>query len=295
MSTTPSVPAPTKASSLRRWVTWFVLASIFAVACWFLSQWQLARLAEVKAVIARVEANYSAEPVELSSLAKVAGDFDQKNEFRPVMVTGHYLLSDLALVRNRPLNGAPGFEMFVPLQTESGQVYLIDRGWLPTGENQDLPDSIVRPTSSLVTVIGRIKKSAPDSQKNYDRGAIWQLGAPSAAEALRVLDLPKSTTESGFYLLLQSETDSSGTAIQIDASLKPIPKPEIDEGNHLSYAMQWLLFAIMAFFAIFWAIRQERIHRKMLEDPSFIVKKRKAVGAADAAIEDALVDAANRQ
>ena len=38
---------------------------------------------------------------------------------------------------------------------------------------------------------------------------------------------------------------------------KALPKPQLDEGNHLSYALQWILFAIMAAAALVWAIRKE--------------------------------------
>jgi hypothetical protein len=35
----------------------------------------------------------------------------------------------------------------------------------------------------------------------------------------------------------------------------------MDEGNHLSYALQWLLFGAMAFIAFGWALRQELLYR----------------------------------
>ena len=70
---------------------------------------------------------------------------------------------------------------------------------------------------------------------------------------------------------------------------KVLPKPDLNEGNHLSYALQWILFALMAFGALFWAIRQEALVRRMRLDPNFVPKVRKKVGDADKAAEDSIL------
>jgi cytochrome oxidase assembly protein ShyY1 len=67
---------------------------------------------------------------------------------------------------------------------------------------------------------------------------------------------------------------------------KVLSKPELTEGNHLSYALQWILFALMAFAALWWAIKQEVEARKIAADPSYRPKVRKRVGDADKAAED---------
>ena len=280
-------------SSIRRWTVWFLLATVFAVACWFLSQWQLARLNEVKGVISRINQNYDAQPAELAQLLTSSAKFDAQNEYRPVEVSGGYQWMNTALVRNRPLNGQPGFEVFAPFELTNGKIVFVDRGWLATGTNQDLPDRIVLPPKVQVSLIGRIKQSAADSGRNYDKQAQLQLGAPSAIEAARALNLPAASFYDDFYLILDSESAGDGSTLMRDAALKPLLRPEYTEGNHLSYAMQWILFALMAFFAIGWAIRQELLHRKAALDPTFVVKKRRAVGSIDAEVEDALVDSSS--
>jgi cytochrome oxidase assembly protein ShyY1 len=69
---------------------------------------------------------------------------------------------------------------------------------------------------------------------------------------------------------------------------KVLPKPDLNEGNHLSYALQWILFALMAFTALGWAVRQENLARKMKLDPSYQPKIRKKIGDDDKAAEDAI-------
>ena len=43
-------------------------------------------------------------------------------------LTGRYLLDEQVLVRNRPLNGQPGFEVLNPLLLDDGTVFVVDRG-----------------------------------------------------------------------------------------------------------------------------------------------------------------------
>jgi cytochrome oxidase assembly protein ShyY1 len=65
-------------------------------------------------------------------------------------------------------------------------------------------------------------------------------------------------------------------------------KPKLDEGNHLSYAIQWIVFGLMAFAALIWAIQQERLALRAATDPNFVRKARKKIGDEDKAYEDAL-------
>ena len=45
-----------------------------------------------------------------------------------------------------------------------------------------------------------------------------------------------------------------------------MPSPSEDPGPHLSYAIQWILFAIMGFVFIWYMIRTERRHRREDEE-----------------------------
>jgi cytochrome oxidase assembly protein ShyY1 len=66
----------------------------------------------------------------------------------------------------------------------------------------------------------------------------------------------------------------------------PQPKPSLDEGNHLSYALQWLLFGLMAFAAFVWAYRNDK--RVRLEEQGLIEKRpqKRTQASDDAAFED---------
>jgi len=76
-------------------------------------------------------------------------------------------------------------------------------------------------------------------------------------------------------------------------------KPEEDEGPHLSYAFQWIIFAFFGFFGLGYALRTE--YRLInADDPeeqeraAERERKAKAKPLTDDEIEDAILDAARR-
>jgi hypothetical protein len=65
-----------------------------------------------------------------------------------------------------------------------------------------------------------------------------------------------------------------------------MPKPTLNEGNHLGYALQWILFGVMAFGALIWAYRNDR--RVRLESQGLLVPKirKKTLSDLDEEFED---------
>jgi cytochrome oxidase assembly protein ShyY1 len=102
-----------------------------------------------------------------------------------------------------------------------------------------------------------------------------------------ISELFSGTLEEKFYLRMVSETPAESSYPQ------PLSRPVLDEGNHLSYAVQWVIFAIMGFFALFWAIRQEREYRRIEKDPNYIPRSVRNRKRTDADVEDELLDARN--
>ena len=266
-------------NSWRRWLGWLVLASLFAVACVGLSEWQFNRRGEKLAFIAKIERNYNQQPVALEILAPSSNAFNASLEWRPVRLTGHYLVDQLTLVRNRPNNGQPGFLEIVPFKTDSGVVIVIERGWLPTGNAQDSPDVVPTPDDRNRTIIGRFRVGEPKLDRGAPTGQIPSIYLPEMKERSG-----ESTFYEKTYLRLISETPGSS------AYPKAMAMPELDEGNHLSYAFQWLTFALMAFGALTWAVRQEIQFKRMATDPTYRPIRRKQVGDDDKAAEDAIED-----
>ncbi|NCW23429.1 MAG: hypothetical protein EBW45_05015, partial [Actinobacteria bacterium] len=69
--------------------------------------------------------NYDLKPVPYSDIDWVINpDGTSDQEWTPVEVTGTYLPELATVVRNRPLNGQPGFLQLVPLRLPSGELLI---------------------------------------------------------------------------------------------------------------------------------------------------------------------------
>ncbi len=266
----------------RRWLGWLAFTTLFAVVCVGLAQWQWARRLEAVAEIRVVAQNWDAAPVALTEV--VAGDapLDPADEWTPVSVSGEYLLDEQLLVRNRPFAGRPGFEVLTPLLLDSGEVLVINRGWLPTGAAQDFPDVVPEPPSGRVEIVARMKPGEPTiTGRGAPEGQIATIHLPELAERIQGGDV----IEAG-YALLDREAPA--------ASERPLAavRPVADEGPHLSYTFQWYLFGVLGFVGFGWALRHE--HRALraaeLGEPIAPARRRRTGGPTDDEIEDAIVE-----
>lgn len=268
----------------RRWLGYLAAAVIFAIACVGLANWQLARRNEALTEIERVDVNWESTPRPLTEVLPKLTSFSDSDKWMPVTMSGRYLIADQLLVRGRPLDGNAGFEVLVPLELADGSVFIVDRGWLPAGSEQDAPDSIPAAPAGQVTVVVRLKAGEPTVLgRSAPAGQIATIYLPDIAQRV------SGPIYTGAYGLLASETPAPAT--RPSAVSKPIP----DEGPHLSYAFQWVAFALMGFFGLGWAIRQEYRIRNS-EDPEqrkrADARRRKAElrPKTDAEVEDEILD-----
>lgn len=271
--------------NLKRWIRWIALAIVFAFACGFLANWQLNRREQVVKVIQRVERNYDHQRVRLSVMVPRPTEFKLSREYRRVWVAGSYVPTPPILIRNRPLDGVQGFEQLMAFRLENGRVIYVDRGWLATGDNPSVPAKMPLPSAGHMLLVGRLKQAEPLDSRSAPTNQAQSITPSALAEQAR-LQTPAKFGSAGVYLasylLLEQESLKGPTGTLTT-------KPSLDEGNHLSYAFQWVIFAVMAFAAIGWGIRQEKLQARAAADPTFVIKKRRRVGDADKAAEDALL------
>ncbi|MDT0181232.1 SURF1 family protein [Microbacterium sp. ARD31] len=274
-----------------RWAIYLSLAAVFAIACAFLANWQFARNDERSAQLALVEANYDVAPVPLAELIPAGGRLDPADQWRQVELTGSYLSGEQLLVRNRPHGGTSAFEVLVPFRLDDGRVLLIDRGWVLPGEQSPLPDDVPPAPEGTVTVVARLQpgEPLPRSGRSAPDGQVPTIHLPSVAEQIGDAGVDLETSA---YGLMADEDPAPATRPQAIAS------PSEDPGPHLSYAIQWILFAVMGFVFIGYVIRTERQHRREdAEDdgaPGSAPAPRTRRRDRDADDEDALIDASAR-
>lgn len=263
----------------KRWLGVLAMVLVFAVACVFLGQWQFARRAEARAAIALLDANHDRSAVPLETVLTDKTTDSTELKWLPVIINGQYLITETAYARNRTRNGQIGFEQIVPFKTEQGTVFVVDRGWIAANEDYSAPATQPAVPSADLTVVARL---IPGEQQITGRNA--------PAGQLATINLPGlkvATGEdlyTGFYgRLVSEEPDSENGELW--------ERPVLDEGPHLSYALQWYVFALMAFFAYFWALLKEyRISSGA--SPRTVKKPRSRISKlSDEEIEDAITRA----
>jgi cytochrome oxidase assembly protein ShyY1 len=272
----------------RRWLGYLAFVIVFAIGCAGLSYWQIARRDEARAEIERVDVNWAAAPRPIGEVLQNRDSYDPDDKWTPVILEGRYLRDDELLVRGRPLDGNAGFEQLVPFQLTDGSIFIVDRGWVKAGNEQDAPDSIPRVPGGDLTVVARLKGGEPTIPgRSAPDGQVATINLPTIAD---IIDRP---IYSGAYGLLASEDPPAED--RPAAAVKPVA----DEGPHLSYAFQWIVFGIMAFLGLGWAVRQE-YRAKNADDPQERLRadarrrKLDAKSPSDAQIEDAILDHADR-
>lgn len=254
-------------------IRWGLLVVAFITACWFLSQWQFDRQAEVVAKNKLIEANYNAESVDIADVLKPNQLWDSNLEYRSISVKGQYLPEQSFLVRNRPLNAYPGFLQLVAFRTDAGAVIWVERGWLPTGSVSDTPDDVPMVDGQARTLELRLRPAEP------------QLDRTAPAGQLSSIFLEKIS----LYVVGDVYTQSYGRLVSESPALptgEKIAKPNLSEGNHLSYALQWILFGLMAIGAVLWTLSQERRRKAGLPPRKLRILNRDK----DAEVEDKLLE-----
>jgi surfeit locus 1 family protein len=218
----------------RRILLLIVTLAVAAV-CVRLGIWQLHRLASKRAFNAAFVAGASASPVPVGTITAGGGP----GAYRKADATGRYdATHELLFYGRSDANGDPGSDVLTPLRLDDGDAVLVDRGWIPFDPNQPLPvPGAPAAPSGAVTVTGVL--FPPDSS------APPATGAPPVTIVRRV-DLAQIGAQLPyrllpFYLVLQRQVPAQPAGLP-----SPAPLPELSEGPHLSYAIQWFSFAAIA-------------------------------------------------
>jgi cytochrome oxidase assembly protein ShyY1 len=263
---------PWRLAVTPRW--WGILGFtvLFAVICVGLGQWQFDRRAQAQAAIALLEANYDQPATDLSALIAGTTEYDATEKWRTVRVTGEYLSSDIIYVRTRSGPGGIGFEQLVSLKTPAGVVFIVNRGWVPANADNSAPATTPPIPMGPVTVTARL---IPSEQviagRDAPAGQIATINPEIIGERIN------AEVYGGWYGRLATESPTSASGEQWQ-------KPVLDEGPHLSYALQWYVFALMGFYGYGWALRKEA--------RGDVLPERKVRSSrSDEEIEDAALDA----
>lgn len=232
----------------RRWLVRTVAGLLLVVVFVRLGLWQLDRNEERAQRNETVEANVDASAVPLEELLPSDEPFDAGDEWRPVQVRGRYDVDQQLLLRLRPLDGEPGVHVVTPLVTASGAALLVDRGFYPTAEQ--VPEDVPLPPAGDIRLTARLRVT-----EEQDVGADLSRG------------LVRSMNVDGIGQVLPHEVYPAwAEAVDpVDSALVAIPRPTPDAGPHLSYAVQWFIFAIVGVTGFVFLVRAEAKGRRQAD------------------------------
>jgi cytochrome oxidase assembly protein ShyY1 len=217
-----------------RWLGLLLVVVALAAVCVRLGLWQLERFNERQAANARITSYLDAEPVPVDEVAGVGVAVPQSQEWRRVVATGRYDPDAEVLVRYQSRDGRRGVDVVTPLVTGDGTAILVDRGWMPG--DAPSPAEVPDPPTGSVTVTGWLRADS-GAGASATRPAEGQVRAISSAGIATTVDYPLYR---GYIAL----TDQSPGETQ----LAPAPPPDLGQGPHFFYGLQWFFFAGLAVF-----------------------------------------------
>lgn len=234
-----------------------MLVLALAVGLANLGLWQLRRLDERRALNERVLAGSRSTATLDTVLGPGDGAVPDSARFARVQARGTFDSRREVLLRFRTKDGLPGYELLTPLVVREGTAILVDRGWVPLEVGDAPPSGRTAPPAGEVTVTGLLLRGEGSSRFRPERRQDGRL----AVGAVHVAGLEERLGLDLYpgFVQLQEPDDPANYPV-------PLPKPALDDGPHLTYAMQW--FAFTAIAVVGWAllIRSSARRRRRLED-----------------------------
>lgn len=234
------------------WVIAALLIGVFSYyAFTFLAPWQLGKNEALVERNEHISAAFEHDPEPLSSRLGPGGSLGDGAEWSRVVATGRYTGPDV-LLRLRPVDGTPAFQVLTPFTLDDGHAILVHRGWVKAQDSTQVPDIAPAPTGE-VTITGMLRAdegvhpNAPMHEQGYDM--VYSISP------IQVGELVGQSLASPYLQLLG---DQPGV-------LDPIPLPQLETGNHLSYGLQWIFFGIAAPAGLIYFLYSDSRERRRFE------------------------------
>lgn len=212
-----------------------------------LGLWQLRRLDDRRDTNARIREGGRSTAVLDSVVRPEQAAVADDARFERVEARGSFDAAHEVLIRFRSANGLPGYEVLTPLVVRDRIAVMVDRGWVPLEVGDAAPSGRTAPPPGEVTVTGLLLRGEgaarfrPETRPD-GRMVIGAVHVAGLEERLPYDLYP------GFVQLVAP--DDAGNYPE------PLDEPDLDDGPHLTYAMQWFAFAVIALVG--WALLVRR-------------------------------------
>lgn len=235
---------------------WGFIALMTALTLLFvvLGAWQLVRLGEKEALIAKVTSQLTQSPYDLPPVSDWATLDPAVYQFHPVTVTGAYVPGSTVLVftslpEPKGRAGGPGYLVLSALAPAGGGTVFVNRGFVPQDgapaflDDQRLPQGV-----QTITGLALLPEAAGSFTPGADRpNRVEWVRDPARLASLAGIDGPV------LPLTIDLPAGAEGALPQGGETVIDFPN------NHFGYALTWFGFALVTpLLLTVWIWRQVR-------------------------------------
>jgi cytochrome oxidase assembly protein ShyY1 len=229
-----------------------LVALLLVVGCIWAAQWQYHRGVDRHQRNNQIEARSELPTISIVDASNDAPSF----EWRKVSTTGEFDSSRQILLRNRYFEGKYGFEVLTAFKDSTGIEYWVDRGWVQAGANATIAPELPAIPNGAIEILGRVRLD-----RSLPQGKFFAIPTGHKGGLISEANAQASNAEIGinstFYLDL-IDGNQSELKPEVPASL-----PELSDGPHFAYALQWVIFGGLVLYGRF-LIRREVLTREEL-------------------------------
>ena len=217
----------------RRWVLFFLAVVFMAWGAVRLGEWQFHRLHDREQRNAWTERNLAAAPAPVGDVLSTDAPLSEDREYQRVRATGTYDPAGTFVVRYQTRDGDGGVDVVTPLRLDDGTAVLVDRGWMATQDPRTGPEDTPTPPAGRVEVSGWARADSTGDKTGITDGSTREISSRAA------VDLVDEPLRHGFVDLQREDPQAS-------VALVPADKPDLGDGPHLFYGIQWWFFGALA-------------------------------------------------
>ena len=267
MTNTVSRQGATQRSALAK-----AILTVVGVALFFgfitLGTWQVQRRAWKLDLMERVETRLHQPPISAVQLLanEPADRVGEQHAYQPVFVDGQWLNDKTVFTQALTELGA-GFWAITPLQTATGQIVLINRGFVPEGQRTAAQPA--EPAQGIARVEGLLRASEPDGgflRKNDAANNKWYSRDVNAiGQAQRLGKVAPFFIDQGIpaHAAVNANVNANTDGGPRKADLQgPWPRSGMTmvkfHNSHAVYIATWYGLALMVLIAAYLVVRFER-------------------------------------
>ena len=174
------------------------------------------------------------------------------HEWKTVEAKGIFDVQNQILLRNRYFEGVYGFQLLTMFTDTQGKSFWVDCGWVKAGKDALTRPDLPRIPQGAVQITGRLRLDT-----SLPRGAFFAIPSNQADGLVSKANAQSGTSTENFYVDL-----ISGSSPLLTPAV-PAQLPELSDGPHMAYALQWIFFGGLVVYGRF-LIRRDVLSDKEL-------------------------------